>query len=363
MWRRDQALRQLAEAFLALAVVFLILAVPLAFDGHATAAAWALEGTGLVWIGIRQDRRLARLVGAALLLGAGMAFGALAAPSVSRLAVLNTRFLGCAAIAAGSVVAGRLLSRGRYALTQPEGVLEWVLLAWGLVWWFGAVQVEILDHVPSRLIVSTSLLGIAASGCMVAFLARQWEWRAMMHATMTIGPLCGFGSLPLFFLRGSVGPLTDLGWLAWPAVLASCYLLAFWFELVWPRVVVWIWHAATAWLLMFLTTWTLVVAVRQLVPDTATWSSTIWCVVPAMLVLVLRSLRQTLSWPVQRFEFLYTAVIPAAPVAGMLLWVVWACGRYWFRRSAAVRAALESVGADAGPRAHRQLRLVEAVRI
>ena len=61
LWRRGFAgLRMLNECFLALGVVALSVAIPFAFDGHITAAAWALEGAGLVWIGLRQQRVLAR---------------------------------------------------------------------------------------------------------------------------------------------------------------------------------------------------------------------------------------------------------------------------------------------------------------
>jgi uncharacterized membrane protein len=70
-WRREQ-LRMLALAFLALGVAFLTLAVPLALDGHWTAATWALEGAAILWIGFRQDRRLAIASGALLQLGAAL---------------------------------------------------------------------------------------------------------------------------------------------------------------------------------------------------------------------------------------------------------------------------------------------------
>ena len=56
LWKRSGAgLRLLVEAFLALAVVFGTLAIPLALDGRWTAAAWALEGAAMVWIGVRQQ--------------------------------------------------------------------------------------------------------------------------------------------------------------------------------------------------------------------------------------------------------------------------------------------------------------------
>jgi uncharacterized membrane protein len=324
LWRRDAALRPLAEAFLALAAVFLILAVPLAFDGHGTAAAWALEGAGLIWIGLRQHRRLARLAGAALLLGAGAAFAVMAAPSAPT-PVLNTRFLGCVAIAAGSIVAGRLMSQARDTLSELERRLEWVLLAWGLVWWFGAVTFEIAEHVQTRFIPAAVLLAWVISGGVTAILARGWGWRAMMHATIPIGPLSWLSVVLLFLLRREEGPLPDLGWLAWTVVVAINYLLLFWFERIWPSAIVRTWHAATAWLTIFLTTWTVAVLVRQIVPETSTWSFTVWSMVPALFVLCLRGPAASLAWPVGRFPSLYAEVIPGAPVVASLLWVLRAC--------------------------------------
>ena len=331
--RRDPAWRPLTDAFLALAVVFLILAVPLAFDGHATAAAWALEGAALVWVGIRQQRRLARLAGAALLLGAGVAFAVMSSPPVNALAVLNTRFLGGVAIATGSVLAGRLLSA---AGVSPEGAtvlerrlepaLEWVLLVWGLLWWFGTVLAEVAFHHRDGLFISSALLAIAASGLLAGLLARRWAWRALMLATMPIGPLLWIWIGPSFFVGRQTGPLADLGWLAWPVVVGTCYLLMFWFERVWARMVVGIWHAATAWLVVFLVTWGLAAAAARIAPDAPTWSAVLWCAVPAMFVLALRTAGGRLEWPVRRFQSLYAGLIPLAPVAGALAWVLWACG-------------------------------------
>jgi uncharacterized membrane protein len=327
LWRRDTALRPLAEAFLALGVVFLILVVPLAFDGHATAAAWALEGAGLVWIGIRQHRRLARWVGAALLLGAGMAFFTIATPPPGALAVLNTRFLASAAIAVAGVIAGRLFSKAQERLGPIDRALEWVLLIWGLLWWFGASEVEILDHAAPRLIVSSSLLALAASGCVIGFLARKWEWRALMLTMMPLGPLMWIWIVPVFvFSARDAGPLVDRGWLAWPAVLASSYLLVRLFDQAWPRAAIGVWHVGATWLLIFLTTWTLAMEVHRLVPETATWSLVVWCVVPALFVAAIPSLQRVLPWPVGRFGWLYTIVVPSALVTSMMIWVVSACG-------------------------------------
>jgi uncharacterized membrane protein len=327
LWRRDRALRQLAEAFLALAVVFLILAVPLAFAGHATAAAWALEGTGLIWIGVRQQRLLARLSGAALLVGAGIAFAVMDTSAIGPLPVLNARFLACVAIAAGSVVAGFVLSRARSTLRDVEVPFEWGLLVWGLLWWFGSVAFEIDRHVEGRFEISSQLLAWAGSMSAVGLLARWWKWRAMMLATIPIGPFMWLAVIPLFVFESNRGPLPDLGWLAWLVVVGASYLQMFWFEDAWPEAAVKVWHAATGWLAVFLVTWALAVEVTHAVPETPTWSLTIWCLIPALFLLALRTIGRSISWPVQRFAAFYRSVVPLAPAAGIVLWVVWAFGQ------------------------------------
>jgi len=72
-WRRGN-LRLLVESFLALAVVFGTLAIPLAFDGRWTSAAWAVEGAAIVWIGLRQKQKLAWQFGVAVQLGSWVSF-------------------------------------------------------------------------------------------------------------------------------------------------------------------------------------------------------------------------------------------------------------------------------------------------
>lgn len=66
--RRHPSLALGFDAALAVATVFLTLVIPFALDARSTAGAWALEGAGLVWLGLRQQRRLPRLFGYALLL-------------------------------------------------------------------------------------------------------------------------------------------------------------------------------------------------------------------------------------------------------------------------------------------------------
>lgn len=64
----------LVETCLALGVIFATLAIPLGLDARWTSAAWAVEGAGLYWLGLRQQRLFARLFALLLQVGAALAF-------------------------------------------------------------------------------------------------------------------------------------------------------------------------------------------------------------------------------------------------------------------------------------------------
>ncbi|WP_419712444.1 DUF2339 domain-containing protein [Pseudomonas sp. NFX224] len=64
----------LAETCLALGVIFTSLAIPLGLDARWTTAAWAVEGAGILWLGLRQQRTLARAFALLLQLGSALAF-------------------------------------------------------------------------------------------------------------------------------------------------------------------------------------------------------------------------------------------------------------------------------------------------
>ncbi|MBD9426474.1 DUF2339 domain-containing protein [Pseudomonas sp. PDM15] len=64
----------LMETCLALGVVFATLAIPLGLDARWTSAAWAVEGAGIYWLGLRQARPLARSFALFLQFAAALAF-------------------------------------------------------------------------------------------------------------------------------------------------------------------------------------------------------------------------------------------------------------------------------------------------
>jgi uncharacterized membrane protein len=121
LWsRRGEGQRLLVEAFLALGVVFTTLAIPLAFDGRWTSAAWAIEGAAIVWVGVRQQRLPARLFGILLQLLAGFFYLHDLVYRAGDWPVLNSVYLGALLLALAGLFCAWLLQRRRQELHPAE---------------------------------------------------------------------------------------------------------------------------------------------------------------------------------------------------------------------------------------------------
>jgi hypothetical protein len=68
--RERRGLALLAEAYAIVGVIFGTLAIPLGFEGVWTGAAWAVEGAGMYWLGVRQNRQYARAFAYLVMIGA-----------------------------------------------------------------------------------------------------------------------------------------------------------------------------------------------------------------------------------------------------------------------------------------------------
>ena len=323
LWRRDAALRPLAEAFLSLGVVFLTLAVPFAFDGRATATAWALEGAGLAWVGARQNRVLARVSGAALQIAAGLTFAIVSSGTSRETPVLNSTFLGSAMLAAGGVLSAYQFFRAREIRLRWEEPLEWVLLAWGLLWWSGAIGTEVDRFLDGQVEVHALVMAAAASAVLLAGLAAYWRWPALQLATLGALPL--FGLLAIAAFDRTDRPLADFGWIAWPSAIAAAYLLLWRVENEWPRRLAHAWHAGTSWLFVFVAAWSLASALKAFVSESDVWAAVMWALVPAAVTLALQRRGRSSPWPLERFADTYHHVVPAGLGLWIAIWVVWAC--------------------------------------
>jgi uncharacterized membrane protein len=213
-------LKLLTESFMALAVAFATIAIPLALDARWTSAAWALEGAALIWVGVRQRRDLANLAGAALIFASGLAFMDSGWRNDIGLAVLNGNVLGGLMISLSAFFASRQLeARDSKKFEAICRMAVTALFIWGAFWWAGTGWMESVDRIGPYNRVPVFLLFTAASAVLAVWLGRHFDWKLMHTGSLVFLPMIAL--LAFFDWIWSNHLLAGAGWLAWPAALCA----------------------------------------------------------------------------------------------------------------------------------------------
>ncbi|WP_233516335.1 DUF2339 domain-containing protein [Janthinobacterium sp. BJB426] len=191
LWRRN-GFKLLAEAFLALGVVFGTLAIPFALDGRWTSAAWALEGAGIVWVGLRQRQTLAWAFGLLVQAGAWISFLFILQGLDAARAMQANLWLGCLLLAAAALVmAFNFRRHGSHLHPEFMRSLSVLFLTAATVWLLGGVWNEILlrtDAATQLNLLTVSALAVAA---LLAALAQREQWHAPRALLLAVQVLAG----------------------------------------------------------------------------------------------------------------------------------------------------------------------------
>jgi uncharacterized membrane protein len=315
-----ERLRNLAEAFLDLGVLFATLTIPLALDGRWTAAAWSVEGAALIRAGLRQRRLLARLAGYLLILGSGIAFAATMGMKTGPWPVLNSFYVGCLLQTAAGLCCARLLAREQKLLPEHERLMETVLFVWGMTWWFGGGLQEIALHTVASQRPGARLLFVALSSLACELLHRRLAWRLLSLPPLGLLPVMGFFAL-MQLCGSSRYPSLHGGWYGWPLSLAVWYLTVFRREGEGNRLHP-VAHAAPLWLLTLLIGWELSGRLLHQLPGMTTWAICIQGAVPALVLLLVSRYGERLAWPLARHrpDYLGWGTLPLAGYA--LFWLL-----------------------------------------
>ncbi|MCA7926796.1 DUF2339 domain-containing protein [Burkholderia cenocepacia] len=339
--RRRDRLGLLFESMLALAVIFATLAVPLAFSGPTTSAAWAIEGAAVVWLGVRQKRLLA--FGFGLLMqvaAAGAFFTSLLGPAdPAALPVLNGPTIAMLLIALAGLFTGWWLhgrgeARAWHAWMPEIGVAA---AAWGLLWWVSGGLHEILVHASrhvdlhaDRFVIDTTALFAAGTAWLAHVARRRLAWPLAEWPALALTPVLALLALRAFDAHEA--PLSGMGAFAWPVAVGAG------FALLWRQsrgttgatAAIGTARSVAAGILAPLHTlafWTLCGLLslegfwrlRAFVPEGA-WSWSAWAYGLGALLLLVSGPGSRLRWPVAAFPRAYQ-VWGAAPLTALLwLW-------------------------------------------
>jgi uncharacterized membrane protein len=220
LWRRRaDSLKLLIESFLALGVVFGTLAIPFALDGRWTSAAWALEGAGVIWVGLRQRQPLVWKFGLLVQVGAWLSFLQSAGDLDAHRAMESSLWLGFLLLAATALLMAtnfRAQSIRDNAQNNAQdsaeprtglgrlfgfGPLATLFLALAVIWLVAGAWVEIFlrtsGSTQATLLVASALL--TATG--LAFLAQKMLWLAAKLFAVVVQIVAGVMLLLLTLLN------------------------------------------------------------------------------------------------------------------------------------------------------------------
>ncbi len=316
--RKQDTLRVLVESFIALGVVFATLAIPLALDARWTSASWALEGAAVVWLGVRQDRWLARSFGTLLQFAAGIALLNDHRGYGDAIPILNSVYLGGALLSVAGLFSAWLLDRHAEKLKSFEHALANILFAWGTLWWISTGAHEIEHFVHNDLTFSITLTFFALSAFVFSALNRLQAWRVARVPALALLPVMWVMAVMQWALFGH--PFTGAGYIGWGLAFACMYLILYLHEDE-ECVVPWHWfHAATLWLLALLATHEAAWMINHVVQGRGTWPLIAWAWMPGLLVAFITLRGENFGWPTGKHYNVYLGHGALPLVIFMWLW-------------------------------------------
>lgn len=302
--------RPLVMAALAIGGGFATLAIPLALSARWTAMAWALEGLGILWLGMQQNQRRMSYSGTALLvLALGSALWAQMDGVTSLSLLLIFAILSLCWLAAAWLWRKSVLP------------VSWALSAGGLLFWIvallGASQRVLKQELPVLAGV-LALSAVSVWGWRQA--AARLAWRELDASKWLLWPLM----LVMVVYQLSHQQIVAAGWsnLAWCIELpAALMLLRRDGERLLPRVAMGL-HLTLCWMILLALAAELYWFARALPWGMAAWGSGLAMAAGGGVILALSAAVRRRAWPFGEWPALYTCLAPIPVVVALLVLLV-----------------------------------------
>lgn len=309
---RRESFRLLVEAFAALGVIFASLAIPLAFDTRTTAAMWAVEGAGLLWLGVRQNRKLARAFGSLLQAGAGVGFLLGLGHTHAAHPVLNSAYLGALMLGVSGLFSSYWLHRNQERQANYEVGAATVFALWGTAWWlFGGLHE--IERFAAWAVLGGTLGYAALTAVLLTAVGIKLRWSPPQTIALHLPALAG-----VFCLAYSLDvshPFAEWGAVGWLLLFAAHYGLLYLLDAKRSQANEFganALHAGAYWVLTLLMAWE--VSWQVEFHAAGVWPALAWGVTPALFLALVSRRSPVPSWPLSRFAGVYR-VLGAMPLA------------------------------------------------
>ncbi|MFA9215534.1 MAG: DUF2339 domain-containing protein [Sphingomonadaceae bacterium] len=175
--RRRERYGLLVETFLALGIVFGTLAIPFALDDRWTSAAWALEGAGMVWGGLRQQQRLAWMFGLLVQAAAWLSYVGALIGLTPETAAQSNLWIGFLLLAATAfLMATRFRTPAQQSGSSQFTALASIFLFAATVWLMAGAWTEIFLRTDDSLRTNLLVMSALTTALLLVYVARQTAW-------------------------------------------------------------------------------------------------------------------------------------------------------------------------------------------
>lgn len=321
----------MSQAMLALGVIFATLAIPFALDGRWSAASWAIEGAGFVWIALRQQREILKYIGFMIQIAGALFFFADYPYQSGEIAFVNVEFMGIATITLAALFTCYFILTQKSEINTNETDIEdeeslvtsmehidvliaKCLMMWGLIWWYIGGLFQVDDHIQSQYEITSLVAFITVSAGLWLVLTLKLRWQAFrFFPWLLILPLCLIYWPTVFDGHFAA----NYGFISWPLGLGLLYGIFYKFEqkgmlLVWPNAL----HCMSYILVLCVVSYELAWIINDLGLASA-WRASL---VMLILLSALHLINLSQGWPFKSYPKAYQTMSAIIIISLMFVW-------------------------------------------
>lgn len=309
---RGKLQQLLSESFLAIAAIFITLAIPLGLSEQWTGLTWAIEGCLIIWIGCRQQRLLYRFAGYSLTLIAGLIylFLLLLAWRTNIDLLVHGNIIGIAGLAGCY-----LLQCQNPTAARIERFFSYLLFIVGTCCFYFSTFYYFNNWALNYLLIYYTIAALAAS-----LIAVTLRWKLLQYLASAIIVYAWYQQT-MQFADMQVFHISYL--IAWLLCSGSIFFLLYQSEnerLAINNKLIAVLHAFNVWLLL----WWVANYVFQLIQNYFTlavsWQYASMAVIPLAATWLIMTGKSAQYWPIKRYKTTYQRSIALVNLLALSAW-------------------------------------------
>jgi uncharacterized membrane protein len=306
----------LSSAFVAIAVMFGTITIPLTFTGIWISSDWALESIVMLWFGVRQQQVLPRLAAGIILIASTVLFIIHSQEANIIQPFFNEYYLSGLFIVFACLICSYFFYSVREKGSESEYSFAVIFFILGFIGWYYLNLQHIYDYLSINQQFITILLFLTSTSLIAWILSEALGWHWLRYPAIALLPMMAVLSIPVYpydYYHPS-GSLPS-----WLLCFIAFYSILYRHE-KYPREYLSGLHLCVFLFLTWFIADRLDVFLRQRNDIPFTWSFIAWVAVPTLMLYLVGLGRKRLIWPLAKYESSYWYASGSMFVVFILLW-------------------------------------------